>query len=95
MKSMRLREAEEEAKNDLLIAMDCAQDLIQELAENDVNMGAALGGILTQTLTALMSVAPNNETAMKVLSSCIHNASVSIHETTDHEQTHQSSDEIH
>ena len=95
MKATRLSEAEEEARNDFLLAMDCAQDLIQEMVESDINMGAALGGILTQTLTALMSVAPNNETAMKVLSSCIHNASVSIHETTDHEQTHQSSDEIH
>jgi len=95
VKATRLSEAEEEARNDFFMAMDCAQDLIQEMVESDINMGAALGGILTQTLTALMSVAPNKETAMKVLSSCIHNASFTSLETSEHEQTHQGSDEIH
>jgi len=95
VKPTRLSEAEEETKNDFLIALDCAQDLINELMENDVNIGAALGGILTQTLTTLMSVAPNNEIAMNVLRSCIHNASVTMSETTDHAQTHHSSDQTH
>ena len=95
MKPTRLSEAKEETQNDFLIAMDCAQDLIHELEENDLNMSAALCGILTQTLTTLMSVSPNKETAMNVLRACIHNASVTMLETTEHAQTHRGSDEVH
>ena len=72
--------------------MECAHELIKEMTLNKMNMGAALGGILTQTLTALMHLAPDNETAMQVVSSCLHNASTTV-ETNN--QTHDTSDKIH
>ena len=92
MKRVLLQETEEEIRDDFLWSMECTHDLIQEMTLSDMNMGAALGGMLTQTLTALMHLAPDNETAMKVLSSCIHNASTTVEI---HTQTHDSSNKIH
>tara|TARA_R110002124_G_scaffold185898_1_gene353427 strand:- start:168 stop:455 length:288 start_codon:yes stop_codon:yes gene_type:complete len=95
MKRVLLQETEEEIRDDFLWSMECTHDLIQEMTLSDMNMGAALGGMLTQTLSALMAFAPDNDTAMKVLSSCIHNATVSVKEPNTKKQTHGSSDEIH
>ena len=92
MKRVLLQEVEEEIKEYFLWSMECAHELIKEMTLNEINMGAALGGILTQTLTALMHLAPDNETAMQVVSSCLHNASTTV-ETNN--QTHDTSDKIH
>ena len=95
MKPATLEEVEDEIKDDFFWSMECAHELIQEMTANDMNMGAAIGGMLTQTLTALMSLAPDNDTAMKVLSSCIHNATVNAEEMQSKRQNHRGSDEIH
>ena len=90
-----LNEVEEEVKEDFLWSMECAHELIQEMTASDRNMGAAIGGMLTQTLTALMAFAPNNETAMQVLSSCIQNATVNIIDMKVKPQNHRGSTKIH
>jgi hypothetical protein len=92
MKRVLLQETDDEIRDDFMWSMECTHELIQEMTLNEMNMGAALGGMLTQTLTALMHLAPDTETAMQVVSSCIHNASTTVEINT---QTHDSSDEIH
>ena len=95
MKRVLLQEVEEEIREDFLWSMECTHELIQEMTLSEMNMGAALGGMLTQTITALMALAPDNETAMKVLTSCIQNASETMAEVANKGQTHDSSGKEH
>tara|TARA_R100000951_G_scaffold40315_1_gene34164 strand:- start:649 stop:936 length:288 start_codon:yes stop_codon:yes gene_type:complete len=95
MNPTTIQEVEEEVKEDFMWSMECAHELIQEMTASDMNMGAAIGGMLTQTLTALMTLAPDNETAMQVLSSCIQNATVNIIDRKAKSQNHRGSVKIH
>jgi len=82
----------EQAKEDFVCAMDCAEELLEEFEAMGLQTGPALGGALTTIITHLIAVSPDTPTAMGMLSSCITNAAFSIDITA---VSHPGNDEIH
>ena len=95
MKPKKLSEASPETQDDFLLAIQVTEEMLQELYESDVNMGAAIGGVLTQSMIELLQLAPDYATAMDVIASCIHNATQSTQDPRTTGQTHEGTPEIH
>lgn len=83
---------DDRSKEDFLAAADGVQQLLEDFDAMGLGVCPALGGALTQLLTYLIAVSPDNETAMEMLSCCISNAT--IHMDTE-VITHLSNDQIH
>lgn len=82
----------EQAKDDFFYACECAAEMIQDFAAQGLYTGPALGGALTQLIANLLEISESQESAMQMLSACIHNASANI---SDKKATHFTSPEIH
>lgn len=81
-----------EMAEDFYTAAECTYELIEEFEEMGLSTGPAIGGALTQLLSYLIATAPDSQTAMGLLSSCITNATLHSDNTL---TTHPGSDEIH
>lgn len=69
-----------QAQQDFFYACDSVREMLDDFAEQDLFPGAALTGALTQLVANLFSMAPSDEIAMKMLSSCIDNATAFLAE---------------
>jgi len=85
-------EEAEQAKEDFFCACECAAEMLENFAAMGLYTGPALGGALTELIANLLEVSPDKESAMQMLSACIHNASVNV---ADKRANHPPHHEIH
>jgi|DEB0MinimDraft_3_1074331.scaffolds.fasta_scaffold80103_2 hypothetical protein len=69
-----------------------AEQAKEDFAAQGLYTGPAIGGALTQIIANLLEISPDKESAMQMLSACIHNASVNV---ADKKATHYAGHEIH
>lgn len=82
MKSLQDFYVEEKVKEDFFQASDLTAELIEEFDNLGLDIGPAIGGALTQMIAHLIATAPDANTAMGMLSSCMSNATLNA-ETTE------------
>jgi|TARA_E500000318_G_scaffold101864_1_gene105709 hypothetical protein len=63
-------------QDDFLHAADCTEQLIKEFDLQGIDRGSALGGILTETISHIISGSPNPSVALGLIASCITSAAV-------------------
>jgi|14BtaG_2_1085337.scaffolds.fasta_scaffold18871_4 hypothetical protein len=69
-------ESMEAHQDDFLHAAECAEELIKEFDRQGIDRGSALGGILTETISHIISGSPNPAVALGLIASCITSAAV-------------------
>lgn len=69
---------EDKYEEDFLIANTEIIRLFDNLDKDELETGAALGGVLTGALYHLISNAPDSATAIAMLSTCIQNAMTQV-----------------